>query len=196
MAALQVEAIGEVKPIMGWAAWTQLDALLREQDLDVLRWADVSVAAVDDVALTLSPLERGETTKTGPSQGVTILDCRLARWFSSEKLKHQGDDKVFNLPLYKYRRIHNMALAKYAMEELGGPHVFRHSGAIRLIQRGFPEGKKWSFPRTQGRGRWALEKSVHHYAKPHLVTKNRSRLSPDQREKGMALWRSGLSFAA
>ena len=126
MVALQIEEVGRQDARMGYCSWAQADTLMREQDVEVLRWEDVVCASATEVALMLSPLDRGETTKTGPSQGVTILDKRLAEWFWREKEQHAGHDRVFPAPLPRYRRVWKAGLRKYQMEELGGPHLMRH----------------------------------------------------------------------
>jgi hypothetical protein len=201
---LVCEALGRMKPAMGIAAWAQADTLMREEDVEELRWDDVTVSApvksgeAPGIALEFSPIERGATTKGGPSQGVEVLDPSLRWWFAREKKQHSLEEKVFQFSMDSYRRYFSKALDTYEVKELGGPHLMRHSGAVRLLQEGVQkplgDGKRWSYPRTQGRGRWLQERSLHHYSKPHLRLKNLARLSEERRQMAQELIDNGFPF--
>jgi hypothetical protein len=193
-AALVLEDLGKRFPMMGYAMWSQLDSLLREEDLEKLRWEDVKVSASSRVALELGQLHRGETTKGGPKKGVEVLDRGLASWFREEKPKHSGNDLVFNFPIAKYQKEFGRSVVtaygeENAAEMEATPHVNRHSAAVHLLR-----DLGWSLGKLQGRGRWAEERSVRWYSHPHLQVKNESRLGAAQLKEGSALWDRGFSF--
>ena len=215
--ALVVEALGKRRPEMGVAAWAQADTLMREQDVEGLRWVDVVVSrpesptAVPEVVLDFSPLERGSTTKGGPSQGVDILDVSPRRWFARGKREHDPRARVFPFALATYRHHFSQVMAQYGIQTLGNAHILRHSGAVQLLQLGhqpigdevhtLPEvsvakkvKQRWSYPRVQGRGRWLHERSLHHYSKPHLRLKNLARMTPEQQAQARGLLMKGFSF--
>ena len=83
----------------------------------------------------------------------------------------------------RYRRNWKRSLKRYGMEDLGGPHLMRHTATLHWLQDlGF------EFGRAQDRGRWLEEKSVRHYANPHMKTENLARLSEADRKRGEWLW--------
>ena len=194
-AGLVCQAVGRRNRSMGYSMWAQLDSLLREQDIEHLVWEDVVVSPQRKVALQLGQLHRGETTKTGPKQGVDLLDRALSDWFIAEKGLHGGEEKVFDFGMRKYREVFQEAVVEVfgrtgASELEATPHVNRHSAAVHLLQ-----DVKWSLGKVQLRGRWAEERSVRWYAHPHLAIKNESRLTAQQVSEGAAIWAApGESF--
>lgn len=158
--ALVIEDIGSRGALMGIASYTQCDTGCREQGVEQPRWADVTVGAINDVALKFAPLERdgggtGETTKGGVEQGAVILCPFLARWFATGKDKHDSGDKVFEFSMSSYRREWGKTLTKYGLEGLGGPHRCRHTAAVHWLQ-----DLVCSFDRAQARARWKDTTSV------------------------------------
>jgi hypothetical protein len=91
--ALVLEQLARIDSRFAWCAWLQVDSLLREQDVQSVLGVDVSVADASgsseepidedesglEVSMHLGVLERGETTKTGTAQGVTVRNKNLKR---------------------------------------------------------------------------------------------------------------------
>ena len=149
-ASLLIESIGRRGgSTMGYGAWSQLDCGMRVQDLDSLLTDDVHPGHKENVSLELGVLERGESTKTGTSQGVEVLHPDLCRWFLMRKEYLGPGQKVFDFEIPHYEKIHRDALAEYGLEDLEGAHVWRHSFAIHLHHyEGWP-----LVPDVQNRGR-------------------------------------------
>ena len=96
--------------------------------------------------------------------------------------------------MQKYRETFASVLKKLGFPDLGGPHVMRHSGACHLVQH-----EQWELADLQVRGRWGSLRSVLHYLKPHLLTRNEERTPEEFHEQGNWIWedprvRMGLSF--
>jgi hypothetical protein len=96
-----------------------------------------------------------------------------------KKVDIGSKEKVFQFSLDAYARFWKKVLSVYGWQDLGGPHLNRHSGAIYLIHY-----LGWSMPRVQEHGRWLEERSIRHYGKRHVVIKNEERLSTTQLERG------------
>jgi hypothetical protein len=187
-AALVCQEVGKRNAMMGMAMWTQLRTLLREEDVAKVRWEDVVGSSTGRVALELGMLQRGESTKTGPKQGVEVLDDDLSRWFAENKARARGSDMVFPFRMEDYRAVFRegviIVYGAEAQKEMEATlHVNRHSGAVHLLR-----GLKWSYPRVPGMGRWADERSVKWYANPHMQFRNQARLTPQQLSEGARIW--------
>jgi hypothetical protein len=187
-AGLVLDDLIKKNPEMGLAMWLQLDALLREQDIDQLAWEDVVVSSSGRVALELGQLHRGETTKGGPRQGVEVLSRFLGRRLAKLKEGKDPQAAVFTFSISQYNKALKASVVVVygddaAAEIEATADVNRHSGAVHLLR-----DLKWSYPKVQTRGRREEEKSVRWYAKPHLQVKNESRLSGSQVARGNSFW--------
>jgi hypothetical protein len=150
-----------------------LDGYLRTHDLFQLQVRDVIVTSlanttVEEVALKLGVAERGESTKTGPRQGVRIDWPGTAELLKKQIKGKSPSARLFNSNATTYRRAwqESVALVKTwkgcAGFEVGPPHSVRHTGASRDAATGYR-----SLWQIQRRGRWQSEKSVLRYAKTH-----------------------------
>jgi len=161
-----------------------LDTLLREQDLDQLTTEDISCTS-GEVALELGVLTRGETTKSGTSQGVVCRHWLTAAFFRNAEKELPPGAHVFGFKIEHYQKAVKAVLSEdLPLEELGGtPHLFRHSGANHLLHI-----HGWKKDKVQERLRHGHPKSTAHYMKRHLLIKNQSRLSSEEGARGQWLW--------
>lgn len=96
---LMIEGIARRNRRMGWSAFSQWDSGLREQDIEALTTTDISISTKNPkqpvVSLELGVLERGESTKSGTSQGVVVLSPHLGQFFIVCKRVLKPGAKVF-----------------------------------------------------------------------------------------------------
>ena len=141
------------------------------------------------VGLHPGVLERGESTKRGTARGVYILDQQVANWLACRKAEVGPKGRIFPFSYESYLGSVKEALGDHDLQDLGGTHLFRHTGAVHLIHYGFPPSPgarpvKWKTDKVQVRGRWPHAKSVAHYTKSHLLLRNEERLSESKHERG------------
>lgn len=179
---LVMESMSADDPEYGWSAWAQLDTGMREQDLEALLSDDINVGHTG-TSLNLGVLERGESTKTGTHQGVTVLEPALQRYFRRKKRTLPRGAKVFKFKIRKYQEAWNRALLKYGWQDLGGVHLLRHCMAVFLLQY-----FGWTRDKVRERGRWKQDESMIQYTKRHLLHQNEERLSTEQKERGAWLY--------
>jgi len=169
------------------------DALLRCEDWRKLRAVDICCDA-GEVALRLGVPERGERTKTGTEQGVTLWS-RVAKVLA-EGLKLAAPfegARVFTVTEQEFR----ISLAE-TLGELGvppppgdlefTPHCLRHAGASVAFQEGVP------LREIKLRGRWVADSSVRRYTKPHLLVRLDESLPRDTHRLGEVFWDDPLRF--
>jgi hypothetical protein len=186
MSGLIVEAIAKREKRMAWGALSQLDCLLREQDLEALLIDDVSVGNDGSVSLELGVLDRGESTKSGTSQGVVVREDHLKHFFRVCKEVLASGSRVFPFPQARYRKVVHEAVGEAGCGMDAAevtPHVFRGSGAVFLLYV-----LDWPIPKVVDRGRWGSVRSMAPYAKKHLFVRNESRLDDPARDRGRFLW--------
>jgi hypothetical protein len=181
-AGLMIEELGKVEKLMGYAAWSQIDELLREQDVEHLLGADIIPDQQGAVSLMLGIIERGETTKSGTNQGVVVQHPDLCAFYIRRKEEIGPTDRVFPFHIDRYRRWYAKAAKKFGLLE-EGPHVFRHTGATYLIHY-----KKWERQKARDFGRWAKDKSMSNYGHSHLLGRNQQRLSKADNDRGAWMW--------
>lgn len=96
-----IEALAKRDEEMGWAAFSQSDCGLRGQDVEQLQTTGIDVTP-QKVALERGVLSRGETTKTGTSQGVIVHHPDLADYFREVKRVRGAGERVFRFKVPKY----------------------------------------------------------------------------------------------
>ena len=178
--ALQAHPSARVSADMIFPA---VDGYLREQDLLGLRARDVCVDG-GCVVLLLGRSDRGERSKTGRNQGVS-LDDPYAQCVVRRRIQGLGpEDRVFPLSAANYRlwwtRACRAVLGSKAT--VPPPHSARHTGASRDLAEGYR-----SFSQVQRRGRWSVPSSVQRYAKTHVWRAVESDLPQDVRLRGNAI---------
>lgn len=161
-----------------------VDGWLRFQDLEHLLAEDLIVSQFQgqtQVAAVLGARERGESTKTGPLQGVTFEFPKIVHMLMTRKRNRRPSAKVFNIS-----KPRAAALWEQGLRRLGHPtmpfHSLRHAGPSRdafLSYRRLDEIKK--------RGRWRSKEALARYSKPHMYVQALSLLSPAQLNQGAAL---------
>ena len=163
-----------------------VDGYLREQDLLGLRARDVCVVD-DQVVLMLGRSDRGDRSKTGRDQGVS-LDDPYSRGVFLRRLQGLGPDAhVFPITAAQYR----LWWGKAGRAVLGGkahvpsPHSARHTGASRDLAEGYR-----TFSQVQRRGRWKVPGSVQRYAKTHVWRAIECDLPHDVRTRGNDILRA------
>jgi len=180
---LVIEALAKKNVEAGWMAFAQTDTLMREQDISRLLTSDVHCGG-GNVSLELGVLERGEVTKSGTSQGVTVLHPLLKAFFRHVKATRGPSEKVFSLTIDKYNLLIHEVCAEYGLEDMEATaHRFRHSGTVLLLH-----DLHWPQPKVRDRGRWGHDKSMAQYMKSHLLVKNQERMSPEEQQRGHWLW--------
>ena len=163
-----------------------VDGYLREQDLLGLRARDVCVSE-NQVVLLLGRSERGDRSKTGRDQGVS-LDDPYSRGVLLRRLEGLGpDDRVFPITAAQYRLWWNKAgrAVLGSTAHVPSPHSARHTRASRDLAEGYR-----TFSQVQRRGRWKVPGSVQRYAKTHVWRAIESDLPHDIRARGNAILRS------
>ncbi len=170
----------------------QLDAYLREQDLEGLRVEDCLISQ-GEVALLLGRGHRGESTKSGREQGVVLdypLACDIIRQYCSGKAPNA---KVFPISIARYRVFWKEAsLAVLGSAEAAGPpHTLRHSGASRDLSTNYR-----TFEQVKRRGRWKADDSVQRYARPHAWVRACISQPEEVRVRGKAILEGRLPRAA
>ena len=72
------------------------------------------------MSLELGVLERGETTKRGTSQGVVVLDPKIALFYIRKKKSLRDDQRVFSFTIEEYRSVWASVLKELQFSDLGG----------------------------------------------------------------------------
>jgi len=159
-----------------------IDAYLREQDMTTMMVEDVIWAADKrSCAVLLGRSRRGDSSKAGRDQGVTIDDP----WCISILLRRcEGKPphtRVFPISAATYAQLYKKAAAAVfgKSEAIGPPHSARHTGASRDLAEGYR-----TFEQVQRRGRWKAADSVQRYAKVHAWFECQARQPVQVREKG------------
>lgn len=137
------------------------------------------------VSPNLGVLEGGETTKTGTTQGVEVLEPALQLYFREKEKNPPDGAKVWDFPTSAYRKARDEILAQYGWEDPGPVHLMRHTAAVHKLLY-----EEWEKSRVKDRGRWLDDRSIAHYGKRHLCIRNEERLTPEQRERGQWTWES------
>ena len=167
----------------GAAVLLQLDGWLREQDWGLLRKTDVAVGPDGEVGLTLGRRERGEKVKTGANQGVVVTWQVTKAILRAIGKGAAARDLLFPLSQDKYRRAWRQAFERAGLADFGPPHSLRHAGAAAYIASG------GSLEAARRKGRWQTTSALQRYTKVHVLIEQRSRLTPEQLERGRAFWR-------
>lgn len=156
------------------------DTALREMDWEQLLREDVH----DDgerMALELGKLERGETSKTGPKQGVVVgrdwIRLMMLVWIRDIK----PSDRVFPFTQQHMRNLWNWAKRVLHLD-LGPLHTVRHTEPAASV-----EERRRSLEELRRLGRWASLRSVERYSKHYLLVGARERLPPEVRSRGAHL---------
>jgi len=157
------------------------DTYPRIADLRALRTQDVSAALVGDsveVALHFGVRERGEATKTGSEQGVTVdrpwvkdalMQLHHTRPRGSRVFKRFAGRQGYR----EFLQIWTDTAVLLGLGWIGGPHALRHSGASSDLLH-----KHRGLKDIQLRGRWRSYNSVRRYAKTHMIVAANAR-APD-----------------
>ena len=140
---------------------TAIDGYLREQDMEQLRVSDVVFAQDDTVILLLGRSSRGDSSKAGRDQGVSLDDPFVAAVLKRRCQGKRPGDRVFPISPAAYAALCKKA-AKHLGLHIGPPHSCRHTGASRDLATGYR-----SFAEIQRRGRWKSTDSVQRYARVH-----------------------------
>ena len=90
---------------------------------------------------------------------------------------------MFPLSQDKYRRAWRQAFERAGLADFGPPHSLRHAGAASYIASG------GSLEAARRKGRWQTTSALQRYTKVHVLIEQRSRLTPEQLERGRAFWR-------
>ena len=119
-------------------------------------------------ALNLGISTRGESSKTGRDQGVTMYDPYVLNILERRTKGRDPTDKVFPIKAPTYRKWWTWAAKKTMKADakmVGPPHSARHTGASRDLAEGHR-----TFDQVHRRGRWKASASVQRYAKTHVWT--------------------------
>lgn len=162
-----------------------VDCYLRGAEWSDLRPEDVSVPPSGPVALSLGVAERGDSTKTGPEQGVVASRPWVVNWVRAFAKRRSGDsrrDRFFAISRAQYEDHFSAVVQELRLGKFGlriTPHSARHAGATidALIH---DKGLRY----IQDRGRWAAPASVKRYAKPYLIVRQNARLPVEWLDKG------------
>jgi len=146
------------------------DCYLREGDWSLLHPWDVVVTSRYGVSLQFGDPSLGETTKTGPRQGVRPDRPVVERILLGAKARAEasGQRRLFRMTPSSFYRVW-----RRACENLGWdappPHSLRHTGAsFDSIEGGVRGGPYRTLPMIQQRGRWRAPASVLRYSKTHV----------------------------
>lgn len=179
--ALLIEKVAKRRQHMGYGSWTQVDHVMREQDLDHLVCYDISIGKTG-VSLELGVLERGERTKAGAQQGVAPVGQVLQDFYTLRKLEGGPMEKVSQFSIPAYNTVVDEGMKELRQEE-SGTHILRHTLATGRLHY-----DKWTRKRVRDMGRWAADTSLTHYGKYRKLLQNEERLTQAEQERGMWIW--------
>ena len=158
------------------------DGYLREQDLLGLRKSDVlQDHRSGAVVLQLGLSSRGEKSKTGWDQGITLdYPWTAERALARASACRSPDSKLFSLSSACYRSLWGKAATAILGHGHGTyPHQARHTGASRDLAEQYRD-----FSQVQRRGRWKTPTSVQRYAKTHIWRSLAATLPRDVQKRG------------
>jgi hypothetical protein len=141
------------------------DAYLREQDVVRLRCVDVHLthdAQGEFAILRLGVSQRGEATKCGHDEGVSVDFMHNIKMLQRRLAVRRPDESLFGLDDVTYRQKWHEA-ASLAGVSVGPPHSARHAGASRDLATAYRQQDA-----VMRRGRWRSEVSVRRYGKTHV----------------------------
>ena len=164
-----------------------VDGYLREQDLTELKARDVIASSTGSVTLLFGRSSRGERSKTGRDQGVSLDEPYCKDVVRARLSGLAPDDRLFPITSSQYRqwwgRAADAVLGKSHVRCT--PHSARHTGASRDLATGYR-----SFEQVQRRGRWKTPSSVQRYAKTHVWRSVEALLPEHIRQRGNEILRS------
>ena len=140
---------------------------------------------IDDgqcVGFMLGVGDRGVRTKTGRHQGVLLHAPALQKIWRQRKREKPASAKAISLSADAVRAAWRDAKIATGLEWIGPMHSLRHAGASRDIA----EGAR-TLEQVRRRGRWQLLSSVQRYTKTHVLAQQRSRMTPEQLQRGREL---------
>jgi hypothetical protein len=141
----------------------QFDMLWREQDIEQVRTSDVHEAG-GQISFTLGDPERGEEVKTGVDQG-TVVDNEWVKVMIRVAVQLLPFDALmFQFPIPYLRKVYSHLRVSVGKEASGKVHEVRHSATANQFRR-----KKRDKDGVRDRGRWATDRSLRVYHKPHLL---------------------------
>ena len=169
-----------------FAAETQLDGYMREQDWTQLLGEDVATEHLEtgfcNTALLFGRKHRGESVKTGQEQGVKIESPFLALLLARRAEQVGKKKRIFELTAEAYRRQWRRAADSLGMSWMPPPHSLRHTGPSEDATTG-----RRTLEDIRRRGRWTQPKSVQRYSKPHALIVHKARLPAELLQKGRDL---------
>ena len=156
---------------------------LRGEDWEKLRAADVFVANDKglSVSLLLGARARGESTKTGPQQGVRPDHPRVASILRERKRARNPGDRLFNISRERFNALWSEGLASLGIP-YSPPHSIRHSGPSLDAYIGYRD-----LPQIRKRGRWVTAEAVARYSKSHVYVQALSVAPPEVLERGQKI---------
>lgn len=162
------------------------DSWLRSQDLGLLRVGDIKTTfspstKIFATALSLGVAARGERTKTGPRQGVTIDHSGISKRLRGFAAGRDNPEKLFKTTSAKMGKVWR-ATCKVLSLELGPFHSIRHSGPSRDHLLGYR-----NLDDIRKRGRWRVAASVNRYSKNHVYIEQMAILDEKLLAKGQEL---------
>ena len=92
-------------------------------------------------------------------------------------------DLLFPISQDQCRRSWRRAIERTCLADFGPPHSLRHAGAAAYIASG------GSLEAARRKGRWQTTSALQRYTEVHVLIEQRSRLTPEQLERGRAFWR-------
>ena len=159
------------------------DGWYRRQDLERFRMEDIqeSGEAEPAVSTLLGARARGQSSKTGPNQGVmhdfpcatTILRARRRHRKAKERASRVSKNRM-------------AALWQSSFQRYGIPHqpmhFLRHTGLSRDVYIGYR-----TLSAVKTRGRWKGKEGVERYSKVHTYVKALAHLTSSLLERGRRL---------
>lgn len=172
------------------------DSYARIRELLALRLEDVPAATLDGtvtVALALGVRCRGEATKTGSEQGVTVrrewVSAVLLDWLALRRRAVRSDRaRVFPIQYSDVLAEWHAITKRLGLDWIGGLHALRHSGA----SVDYAHGRTLNDIRV--RGRWKVMSSVRRYAKPWALVTANKRAPASVVDTGERFLRDPLAF--